>query len=40
VGYALPGNLTLRLGAGRVLRGRNVGQATTFTGGVTYALSL
>lgn len=39
VGYALPGTrLTLRLGAGRVVRGRNVGQATTFTGGALYTV--
>lgn len=39
VGYTLPAaRLTLRLGAGHVLRGRNVGQATTFTSGVTYTL--
>lgn len=30
--------VTLRLGAGRVLRGRNVGQATSFTAGAMYAL--
>lgn len=34
VGYALPARLTLRLGAGRVLHGRNVGQATTFSAGI------
>ena len=39
VGYAIPSaRLMLRLGAGHVVRGRNVGQATTFTGGVVYAL--
>lgn len=30
----------VHLGAMRTLRGRNVGRATTFTGGVTYALGL
>ena len=35
--YALPGNLSVRLGAAHVLRGRNVGQSTTFTSGVFYA---
>lgn len=41
VGYTLPAaRLTLRLGAGHVVHGRNVGQATTFTGGVMYALPL
>ena len=39
VGYALvPARLTARLGAGHVLRGRNVGQATTFTGGLLYTV--
>jgi hypothetical protein len=39
VGYALvPARLTVRLGAGHVLRGRNVGQATTFTGGLLYTV--
>lgn len=36
-GYALPRtNLTLTAGAGHVLRGRNVGQATRFTAGLLY----
>ena len=35
--YALPGNLSVRLGAGHVLSGRNVGQSTTFTFGLFYA---
>ena len=40
--YALsrPGNLSLRLGAARVLDGRNVGQSTTFTSGLMYAFHL
>lgn len=39
VGWSVPSTrMTLRLGAGRVVRGRNVGQAATFTGGVTHAL--
>ena len=38
--YALPipTDLSIRLGAGRVLSGRNVGQSTTFTSGLFYAL--
>jgi hypothetical protein len=40
-GYALPGTrLTLSAGGGRVLRGRNVGQATTFSAGLQYTLPL
>lgn len=37
--YALrvPRDVTIRLGLGRVLDGRNVGQSTTFTSGVMYA---
>lgn len=36
-GYALPGTgLVLRIGAGHVLRGRNVGQSTSFSGGLLY----
>jgi hypothetical protein len=35
--YALPGNLSVRLGAAHVISGRNVGQSTTFTSGVFYA---
>jgi hypothetical protein len=38
--YALPKNVSLSLGAGRVLTGRNVGQSTTFTSGLVYALHL
>jgi hypothetical protein len=38
--YALPKNFSIRLGAGRVLSGRNVGQSTTFTSGLLYALHL
>ena len=38
--YALPGNVSLQLGAGHVLSGRNVGQSTTFTSGLFYALHL
>jgi hypothetical protein len=38
--YALPKNLSLQLGAGHVLSGRNVGQSTTFTSGLFYALHL
>ena len=38
--YSLPGNLSAQLGAGHVLSGRNVGQATTFTSGLFYALHL
>jgi hypothetical protein len=36
--YALPMNLTIDLGAAHVLSGRNVGQSTTFTSGLFYAL--
>ena len=35
--YALPQNLSVRLGAARVLKGRNVGQSTTVTAGAFYA---
>jgi hypothetical protein len=35
--YAMPKNVTIRLGAAHVLSGRNVGQSTTFTSGVFYA---
>jgi len=38
--YALPRNVSISLGAGRVLTGRNVGQSTTFTSGLVYALHL
>ena len=38
--YALPKNLAIQLGAGHVLSGRNVGQSTTFTSGLFYALHL
>jgi hypothetical protein len=38
--YALPKNLSVSLGAGHVLTGRNVGQSTTFTSGLFYALHL
>jgi hypothetical protein len=38
--YALPKNLSISLGAARVLTGRNVGQSTTFTSGLVYALHL
>jgi hypothetical protein len=40
VRYALPMNLSISLGAGHVLTGRNVGQSTTFTSGLVYALHL
>jgi hypothetical protein len=36
--YELPGNVSVRLGAARVLTGRNVGQSTTFTSGLFYAI--
>lgn len=36
--YALPRNLSVQIGAGHVLNGRNVGQSTTFTSGLFYAL--
>lgn len=35
--YALPKNVSIRLGAAHVLSGRNVGQSTTFTSGLFYA---
>jgi hypothetical protein len=35
--YALPKNLSIRLGAAHVLSGRNVGQSTTLTSGLVYA---
>ena len=38
--YALPKNLSISLGAARVLTGRNVGQSTTFTSGLVYGLHL
>jgi long-subunit fatty acid transport protein len=38
--YALPKNLSIDLGVARVLSGRNVGQSTTFTSGMVYALHL
>jgi hypothetical protein len=38
--YALPKNVSIRLGAAHVLSGRNVGQSTTFTSGLLYALHL
>jgi hypothetical protein len=38
--YGLPKNLSVELGAARVLSGRNVGQSTTFTSGLMYALHL
>jgi hypothetical protein len=38
--YGLPKNLSLSLGAARVLTGRNVGQSTTLTSGLAYALHL
>ncbi|MDQ6872743.1 MAG: hypothetical protein M3037_12190 [Gemmatimonadota bacterium] len=38
--YALPKQVSLSLGVGRVLTGRNVGQSTTFTSGLVYALHL
>jgi hypothetical protein len=38
--YALPKNLSVQVGAGHVLNGRNVGQSTTFTSGLFYALHL
>jgi hypothetical protein len=40
VRYAMPKNLSVSLGAARVLTGRNVGQSTTFTSGLFYALHL
>jgi len=38
--YGLPKNLSVSIGAARVLTGRNVGQSTTFTSGLAYALHL
>jgi Putative MetA-pathway of phenol degradation len=39
VAYTLPAaNLTIRFGAGQVLRGRNVGQATTFSSGLFHTV--
>jgi hypothetical protein len=38
--YELPASFSMRVGAGHVLSGRNVGQATTFTTGLVYALHL
>ena len=38
--YALPKNLSLSFGAAHVLTGRNVGQSTTLTSGLIYALHL
>jgi hypothetical protein len=38
--YELPKNLSVQLGAAHVLSGRNVGQSTTFTSGLMYALHL
>jgi hypothetical protein len=38
--YALPKDLSISLGAAHVLSGRNVGQSTTFTSGLFYALHL
>lgn len=35
--YAMPKDISLRLGAAHVLSGRNVGQSTTFTSGLFYA---
>lgn len=37
VTYALPKNVSIRLGAAHVLSGRNVGQSTTLTSGLFYA---
>jgi hypothetical protein len=37
VAYALPQNVSVRLGAAHVLSGRNVGQSTTFISGLFYA---
>lgn len=36
--YQLPKSLGVRVAVGHVLSGRNVGQSTTFTSGLTYAL--
>jgi hypothetical protein len=38
--YALPKNLSASFGAAHVLSGRNVGQSTTFTSGLAYALHI
>ena len=38
--YALPKNLSISLGGAQVLRGRNVGQSTTLTSGLFYAVRL
>ena len=38
--YGLPKNLSVQLGTAHVLSGRNVGQSTTFTSGLMYALHL
>jgi hypothetical protein len=38
--YALPGNVSISLGAAHILTGRNVGQSTGFTSGLVYALHL
>jgi len=38
VQYGLPRNLMVRVGAARVLTGRNVGHSTTYTSGLIYAL--
>jgi hypothetical protein len=37
VEYALPKNLSVKLGVARVLSGRNVGESTSFTSGLFYA---
>jgi len=38
--YGLPNNISVHLGAAHVLSGRNVGQSTTITSGLFYALGL
>ena len=38
--YGLPKNLSASIGVARILTGRNVGQSTTFTSGLAYALHL
>jgi hypothetical protein len=38
--YALPKNVSISMGIAHVLTGRNVGQSTTFTSGLLYALHL
>jgi hypothetical protein len=38
--YSMPKNLSVGFGAGHVLSGRNVGQSTTFTSGLFYAIHL